>query len=40
MNNLTKTGIPRFLTTQYDAHHKDVSEKAVGLYIRNHGLTP
>ena len=40
MNNLTAKGVPRFLTTQFDAHNKDVAEKAVGLYIKDHDLTP
>ena len=40
MLNTTTKGVPRFLTTQFDAHHKDIAEKAVGLYIKDHELTP
>ena len=39
MNTNTK-GVPRFLTSQFDAHQKDIAEKAVALYIKDHGLTP
>ena len=31
---------PRFLTTTFDAHNKDITEKAVALYMRDHDLTP
>ena len=40
MINTTVKGVPRFITTQFDAHNKDVAEKAVGLYIKDHDLTP
>ena len=40
MINTTVKGVPRFLTTQFDANQKDIAEKAVALYIKDHGLTP
>ena len=40
MNNLTLKGVPRFLTTQFEDHNKDVAENAVALYIKDHDLTP
>ena len=38
--NTTVKGVPRFLTTTFDAHQKDITEKAVALYIRDNDLTP
>ena len=38
--NTTVKGVPRFLTTNFDAHQKDITEKAVALYIRDNDLTP
>ena len=40
MINTTVKGVPRFLTTQFDAHNKDIAEKAVAFYIKDHGFTP
>ncbi len=40
MANKQKDGCPKFLTTTFDAHQKDITEKAVALYIRDHELTP
>ena len=33
-------GVPEFLKSTFDAHQKDITEKAVGLYIKDHDLTP
>ena len=33
-------GCPRFLTKNFDLHDRDITEKAVAHYIRDHGLTP
>ena len=38
--NSTVKGVPRLLTTQFDAYWKDVTEKAVAHYIRDNDLTP
>ena len=38
--NTTVKGVPRFLTTTFDAHQKDITEKAVAFYIRDNDLTP
>ena len=38
--NTTVRGVPRLLTTNFDAHHKDVAEKAVAHYMRDEGMTP
>ena len=38
--NTTVKGVPRFLTTTFDANQKDITEKAVAHYIRDHDLTP
>ena len=38
--NTLVSGVPRFLTTQFDAHDKDITEKAVAHYIRDNELTP
>ena len=40
MVNTTVKGVPRFLTSNFDAHQKDITEKAVADYIREHDLTP
>ena len=40
MVNTTVKGVPRLLTTQFDAHQKDITEKAVALYIRDNDFTP
>ena len=40
MTNKTVKGVPRFLTTTFDAHQKDITEKAVAHYIRDNELTP
>ena len=40
MANKLKDGGPRFLTTTFDAHHKDITEKAVAHYMRDNELTP
>ena len=40
MVNTTAKGVPRFLTSNFDAHQKDCTEKAVAHYIREHDLTP
>ena len=40
MTNKTVKGVPRFLTTTFDAHQKDITEKAVAHYIRDNDLTP
>ena len=33
-------GAPEFLKTKFDDHHKDIAERAVALYIKDHDLTP
>ena len=38
--NTTVKGVPRFLTSNFDAHQKDITEKAVAHYIVAHKLTP
>ena len=38
--NTLVSGCPRFLTTQFDLHDRDITEKAVAHYIRDHDLTP
>ena len=40
MVNTTVKGVPRLLTTQFDAHLNDITEKAVAHYIRDNDLTP
>ena len=40
MANRLLSGCPRFLTTTFDAHQKDITEKAVASYMRDHDLTP
>ena len=40
MINTTTGGVPRFLTTQFDARMKDIAEKAVALYLRVNKITP
>ena len=40
MVNTTVEGVPRFLTTSFDAHQKEITEKAVAHYIRDNELTP
>ena len=40
MINTTTSGVPRFLTTQFDARMKDITEKAVALYLRVNKITP
>ena len=40
MINTLVSGVPRFLTTNFDEYARDTAEKAVASYIRWHGLTP
>ena len=40
MINTKVEGAPEFLKTQFDAHHKDITERAVALYIKDRNLTP
>ena len=40
MINTKVKGAPEFLKTTFDAHHKDIAERAVALYIKDHDLTP
>ena len=40
MINTTVKGVPEFLKTTFDAHQKDITEKAIALYIKDHDLTP
>ena len=39
MINTKVEGAPEFLKTKFDDHHKDIAEKAVALYIKDHNLT-
>jgi hypothetical protein len=36
----TTTGTPRFLTSIFDGHHKEIANKAVAAYINDQGMTP
>ena len=38
-NKLT-SGCPRFLTKQFDANDRDVTEKALARFMRDNELTP
>ena len=40
MINTNTKEVPKLLTMQFDAYHRDVAEKAVALFIKDHGSTP
>jgi len=40
MINTMTNKVPRFLTQKMDAHHRDVAEKAAGMFCREAKLTP
>ena len=33
-------GVPKFLTQKIDDHHKDITERACALYLKDRELTP
>ena len=40
MINTTTKGVPQLLTSKFDDNQKDIAEKAVALYIKDHDMKP